>query len=354
MKKITVGIVGHKGKYGLFLQRMFSEHGCEVIGADAQDGEGVIQRNAEVVTMADVVVFSVPPRIVTEVIGQLLHHSRPDQLWMDITSIKVAPVNAMLESRAEVIGLHPMCAPNSLRGQTIVVCPARLEKWQTWTDSFLASTGARLKVCTPEEHDRTMATVQALTHAMQLTMASTIKSLGQDVKETLSFTSPFYRIALSLMGRILHQDAQLYADIQMLNPHVPVILEQTVEELNILVKNVITGDQVAFVEQFMSSKKHFGTKVIDDNNALFEDLIQLLSNRVSNRQVLLQITENKPGILHGITEIFLKSGINLEHVHSFRNANGFHFLIGIDRPPEDPTVILALESITKLNFVVIK
>src|SRR3989344_2526358 len=264
--KTIVGIIGHKGKYGLFLQRLFTDYGCEVIGADAQDGPGVDARNSVIVDKAQVVVFSVPPREVVGAISRLVERSRPEQIWMDITSIKVAPVSAMLASRADVLGLHPMCAPTSksLRGQTIVVCPARLNHWQGWVEDFLSWTGAKLKVCSPKEHDRAIAVVQGLVHAMQLTMAATIRSLGQDVRESLSFTSPVYRIAISLIGRILKQDAALYADIQMLNPNIPQVLNQAAIELNKLMETVTAHEQEVFAEQFVASREHFGREELDD------------------------------------------------------------------------------------------
>ncbi len=283
MKKLVVGIIGHKGKYGQFLQSLFTDYDCEVIGADAIDGPGVDARNRAIVDHADVVMFSVPPRNVVDVISHLVDSSRPEQLWMDITSIKTGAVSAMLLSRAEVVGLHPMCAPTgkSLRGQTIVVCETRLNDWKTWATDFLQWTGAKLKVCSPEEHDRAVAIVQGLVHAMQLTMAATIRSLGQDVHDSLSFTSPVYRIAISLIGRILSGNPSLYADIQILNPNVLPVLKQARIELDKLIKTVTAQDQKAFVEEFVASQDHFGSEELKDAFQLFEELNQLLADRSS-------------------------------------------------------------------------
>ena len=351
--KTLVGIIGHKGKYGLFLQRLFADYGCEVIGADAQDGPNVDARNRVIVDKAQVIVFSVPPReVVDGAISRLVDRSRPEQLWMDITSIKVTPVSAMLASQAEVLGLHPMCAPTSrsLRGQTIVVCPARLNRWKRWAEDFLNWTGAKLKVCSPEEHDSAIAIVQGLVHAMQLTMAATIRSLGQDVRESLSFTSPVYRIAISLIGRILKQDAALYADIQMLNPNIPQVLNQAAIELNKLMETVTAHEQEVFAEQFVASREHFGREELDDAFRLFEELNQLLADRSSEYQVLLQVREDKPGLLHAITGVFAERCITLTHIHSFRAADGYRFLLGLDRPRENIAVQMTLEQVTECGL----
>src|SRR6266404_993853 len=83
----TVGIIG-RGKYGQFLERLFIEFGTEVISSDIKDGPNVKVRNQSVVDRSDVVIFSVPPRETVAVIESLISYSRPDQLWMDVTSIK--------------------------------------------------------------------------------------------------------------------------------------------------------------------------------------------------------------------------------------------------------------------------
>ena len=59
--------------------------------------------------------------------------SEAGKLWLDVTSIKSAPVDAMLCSHAEVAGLHPMTAPPkapTLKGRVMVVCEARIGRWR--------------------------------------------------------------------------------------------------------------------------------------------------------------------------------------------------------------------------------
>ena len=75
----------------------------------------------------DLVIVSVPIRDTVRVIEEIAPLLTQDQLLCDLTSLKVAPVDAMLKSKAQVIGLHPMFGPtvSSLRHQTIIVCPAR-------------------------------------------------------------------------------------------------------------------------------------------------------------------------------------------------------------------------------------
>ena len=83
----------------------------------------------------------------------------------DITSIKQAPVAAMLRSQAEVVGLHPMTAPPkapTLKGKVLVICEARLDVWRDWLSVLFDALQAECVRVAPEYHDRAMALIQAM------------------------------------------------------------------------------------------------------------------------------------------------------------------------------------------------
>ena len=189
-EKSLIGILGVEGAYGKWLRAFFERIGFEVIGSDLNTELS----NEDVAQQADVLIFSVPIRYTVEVIESVLPFLREGQLLLDITSVKQGPVNAMLKSKAEVVGLHPMCAPTveTWKGQTVMLCPARLEKWRTFVFDVLEASEATVKMTTPEEHDHQMAVVQDLPHASILVMAALLRHMGTDVKESLSCTSPFY------------------------------------------------------------------------------------------------------------------------------------------------------------------
>jgi prephenate dehydrogenase len=125
MKKPIVGIIGINGLFGQLLKSFFEEHCDTVIGSDSQNP--TLNTNIDVVTKADVVIFATPIMETPDIIHSVLDHTRSDQLLMDVTSIKQPAVEAMLKSKAQVVGLHPMFRPTvPFAGQTIVVCLARL------------------------------------------------------------------------------------------------------------------------------------------------------------------------------------------------------------------------------------
>lgn len=352
-----VGIIGINGKYGKWLKNFFERLGYNVIGSDVMTDV----TNQQVAEQADVVIFSVPISSAVSVISEVSKFSREGQLFMDVTSIKGPAVAAMMKSKASVVGLHPMCAPSgeTLRGQVVVRCDARLTgEWEVWVAKFLEATNATIKESTPCEHDQYMSVVQGLPHAIQLVMARVICKLNVDVPESMSYTSPFYKIAFGLMGRILSNDSAMYASIQMENPHVLKVLEVLSQELERFRAIIGSDDRVhraqAFNADFDSSKKHFGKEPIAKADKFFDDIIGLMADLSEENMFVLEAESNHPGIAHQITGIFAKIGINLTSFHSQKTKKGkFRFLVGFDKPKNSPEIKVVETELSKVPGIVV-
>ena len=333
---MVIGIIGILGRYGRWLEARLREFGYTVIGSDIETE----LTNQAVVQRSDVVIFSVPPRVTQDVINSVLPCARPGQLWLGITSLKEKPVEAMLKSSANVIGLHPMCAPTGQdwKGQTVVVCNARCdEKWSVWLLELLTSLRATVKIATPQEHDFTVAFVQALAHFSQLTTAAVLRRMGVSVTDTLGYTSPFYRIMFSLMGRILAQDPNLYYDIQTLNPYTLTVLKTFEYEAKRLREIIEARDREMFLAEFSASKEHFGHGPIKNAYGLFEILNRTLADWSTEYVIKLLSTKDRPGVLARCLTILAEHGINLTalRTESEGEPGCCRFVIGIDRRVEN-------------------
>ncbi|PKL58863.1 MAG: prephenate dehydrogenase/arogenate dehydrogenase family protein [Methanomicrobiales archaeon HGW-Methanomicrobiales-4] len=254
---MRVGIIGGTGQMGSFFTRVFEDAGHEV----TVSGRKTLITSEDLAKDSDILIISVPIHSTIPVIHQIAPLLHKGQVFCDLTSLKSGPVNAMLCSQADVIGLHPMFGPTatSLQGQTIIATPARCsdEHRELLTDLF-TSQGARVTVTTPEYHDRMMAVIQGLTHFKALVMADTMRMLGITPEETEPFMSPIYRIETSVAGRILAQDPMLYADILSENPAVPHVLETCCKAALSLTSIISSGDTEAFIERFIAEREWFG------------------------------------------------------------------------------------------------
>lgn len=213
----TIGIIGGKGLMGSFFASFFRKLGLRVIVSDRHTK----LNNAGLVKKSDIVFFSVPIHLTQKVIEQALPFTRPNQLLLDCTSLKIMPMRAMMKSSCEVIGLHPMFRPSPMgwKNQIVVMCEGRAEKKTTqMVRGWFEQAGARVEAMTARKHDRLMSIIQALLHFHTIVLGHTMHRLGIPLRETLKAASPIYKLEMDMIGRIFSQDAVLYGSIIMENP----------------------------------------------------------------------------------------------------------------------------------------
>ena len=272
----TVAVIGGKGAMGRCVAEMFGDLGHAVMVADI-DTQLSIEEAAGV---ADVVVISVPIDVTEHVIRQVGPHVRADALLMDVTSIKTAPVSAMLESTtASVIGTHPLFAPSvhSLQGQRVVLCPARPGVWLEWLKQMLHARGLVMMETTPQDHDRAMSIVQVLTHFSTEVMGRTLATLNVSLDETLQFTSPVYLMELLMTARHFAQSPSLYASIQMTNEQTDQVTSAFVEAAQQWHRVVSASDREAFSTLFEEVQRFFGDftdQALEQSSFLIDRLVE--------------------------------------------------------------------------------
>lgn len=269
-------IVGGAGAMGRLLQRLFGELGHEVAILDRDTVDRV---DAEV-PAADVVVISVPIEVSEEVIRRVGPHVRADALLMDVTSIKQAPLRAMLEATsASVLGTHPMFGPgvHSLQGQRIVVCPGRGDAWRRWVEQMFSARGLVVEEASPEVHDRAMAVVQVLTHFQTQVLGWALARIGVPLSESRRFTSPAYLMELYIAARHFAQAPELYGPIEMRNPmtsHATQAFREAAEELSDILE---TRDQQRFTAMFEEVRRFFGDftdEALEQSSFLIDRLVE--------------------------------------------------------------------------------
>lgn len=260
---------------GRLFSGVFKRAGYEVLVS----GRSTSLSGTELAAQCDIVVVSVPIRSTVRVIEEIAPVLSKDQLVCDLTSLKMEPVAAMMRSRAQVIGLHPMFGPTvrSLKRQTIIVCPVRCDEPTLHTLlTIFRNEGAECTITTPEAHDRMMAVVQGLTHFVTLGMADAVRRMDIDADKTKAFMSPVYQIELALVGRLLSQDPDLYGDILQQNPYVTdavVAFRDAVEDLCAI---VASGDANRFREFFERNARHFGafcSEGMEQTDAIIECMV---------------------------------------------------------------------------------
>ena len=254
MKKI-IGIIGGKGLMGNYFREFFERNDYEVIISDKKTK----LTNKQLAKKADVVIVSVPIDVTEKVIGEVAPFIKKSGLLMDLTSLKVLPMKAMKKTKASYLGCHPIFGPTAnIEGQLIVLCPGRGNKWLNWLKEILQKNKVIVKELTAKKHDTLMAYVQALTHFSDIALADTLRKSDIPIKEMITYQSPVYRLELDMMGRILNQNPNLYANIQIDNPLSKKVMEDFVESCKKLTDIVSKKSVKDFVKYFNSGKKYLG------------------------------------------------------------------------------------------------
>lgn len=275
-KPQTVAIIGGCGQMGRCLATLFGDLGHIVMIVDV-DTELTVEKAAAV---ADVVIVSVPIDTTVELIQRIGPLVREQALLMDVTSIKVAPLKAMLEScRGSVIGTHPLFDPSvhSLQGQRVVLCRGRGDDWFDWLQQMLCARGLVLMESTPDQHDHAMSIVQVLVHFATQVMGHTLTQLDVDLEETLQFTSPVYLMELLMTARHFAQSSDLYASIEMSNAATPAVMEAFVKAAQHVQRIVGDKNHDAFERLFAEVGEFFGPfrdQAMEQSSFLIDRLVE--------------------------------------------------------------------------------
>lgn len=272
----TVAVVGGRGKIGVVVARLFADLGHRVLISDVDTD----LRAAEAAAAADVTVISVPMDVTESVIRTVGPHVRPDALLMDVTSIKEAPVAAMLAStHASVLGTHPMFGPSvhTLQGQRVVLCRGRGDAWADWIARTLVARGLVITETTPTQHDRVMSVVQVLNHFQTQVFGLTLARSGVSLEESQPFTSPAYLLELYVAARHFAQSPALYGPIEMQNPwsgQVTAAFGAAARELGEIIAN---GDRTAFDAMFAEVGAFFGgftSEALEQSSYLIDRIVE--------------------------------------------------------------------------------
>ena len=231
---LKTAIIGGSGKMGKWFARFLSQDGKEVIIAGRNQSRLLaVQRELgvqvasieEAVKTADVVLLSVTIDSFEEVVRRISSFVRPDQLVVDITSVKQMPVDIMHKYlKGTVLGTHPVFGPGArdLVSQNFVLTPtneAENELAQK-AKEYLEAKGARVSIMTPREHDEMMAVVLGLAHFISIVSADTLAGVGK-LPQLKAIGGSTYRVLVTLVESVISEDPELYATLQMNLPHVP-------------------------------------------------------------------------------------------------------------------------------------
>ena len=270
--QVKVAIIGGSGKMGRWFASFLLKEGKEVIitgrnekkllAAKRQLGVEATTDNVAAVKNSDAVLLSVSIDNLEEVVEQVSPYVRPEQVVIDITSIKALPVEIMHKHMKAglTLGTHPIFGPGakSITNQNFVLTPTgeRERRLAQKVRKYLEARGAKVTVMTPREHDEMMAVILGLSHFIAIVSADTLLSFDS-LKQMGAVSGITYKVLLTLVESVLSEDPELYATLQMSLPdmtEVEKLFQQRGQIWADLVKN---KDKQEFIKRMKALRGRF-------------------------------------------------------------------------------------------------
>ena len=276
MKPVRIGIIGGKGNMGRWFENFFIQvgHSVQICDLDTDQTPEMLARSCNVILLSLPIQTAIT---MCKKIGPLLS---PDQLLMDVCSLKTPILEAMLhDSPSQVMGVHPLFGPftETIGGQNIIVCSGREGRLVQWMIALFKNYGAAVTFMEPQKHDRYMAIVQGLTHMITVSFARALEMLSVDPEESLLVATPVFRANMDLTARLFAQDLELYRTLMASNPHVEPVLEAYSAALNESRTKLLSGcnnSGLGYLESIRDFLGPFCQQGLDESNRMLRAIYQ--------------------------------------------------------------------------------
>jgi len=220
-EKGKIGVIGGSGRMGRWALNLFRTLGYKnLYFSDREDCKSAckeikaefISSNPKLAEFCDFVIISVPISETLKVIDEIGPYMRKEAILSDFTSVKSESCKKMAKYSKKAIGIHPMFKDSvkNLKNKNLVLTPTN-PKEQKIEIEFLKrmfeESNLKVRVLSPESHDKITSFNQAGVHLMFLTYGNLLKSYCRKNKLSLSdlemLDTPNSQLMNLLLGRFL-------------------------------------------------------------------------------------------------------------------------------------------------------
>ncbi|HUG02473.1 MAG TPA: prephenate dehydrogenase/arogenate dehydrogenase family protein [Longimicrobiales bacterium] len=248
-------VIGGHGRMGLWFSRFLASQGFRVEVADpasppagsewphrARWEDGRVDH--EVVVVAAPLAASA--RILRELAGRA-----PPGLVFDIGSLKTPLRGGLEELRAagvRIASIHPMFGPDTrlLSGRHVIFADAGVPEATAAAGALFDATMATRVEMGLEEHDRLIAYVLGLSHALNVAFFTALAGSGEDAPRLAELSSTTFDAQLDVAALVACDNPALYFEIQHLNEFGMEPLDALADAVDRVREAVARGDGEAF------------------------------------------------------------------------------------------------------------
>lgn len=260
----SVLVIGGAGLMGRWFADFLDSQGFEVTIADpaqaVDEFESVSDWRTLDIDTFYMVLVATPMQVANDVLEALAKRS-PDAIVLDISSLKepVRPgLEALVEAGVAVVSLHPMFGPDVvlLSGRHVVLVDLGNQSALDAARALFEDTMATIVEMEFDQHDRAMALVLGLSHAINIVFGDTLANSRQRAGRLSEVSSTTFAHQLAVAGQVAHENPHLYFEIQALNPYSDEVFDALATSVDRLRRQVATGAASEFVEM-MEERRRF-------------------------------------------------------------------------------------------------
>ena len=219
-------VIGGAGKMGRWFVEFLTSQGFAVEVADPAGTPGPHKLRADWQSddlSHEVIVVATPLGITAAILEQLARH-RPPGLVFDIGSLKTplrSGLAALHRAGVRVCSLHPMFGPDTdlLSGRHVIHVDVGRPDAVADAQDLFASTMAEQVVTNLDDHDRLIAYVLGLSHAINIAFFTALAESGEAAPRLARLSSTTFDAQLAVASLVAGESPALYFEIQALNQY---------------------------------------------------------------------------------------------------------------------------------------
>jgi len=219
-------VIGGAGGMGRWFVRYLGAQGFAVEIADPADGPAdvVNHRDWRTVALDHELIVIAAPMSETGPILEAMALSPPAGVVFDVGSIK-SPLRkglqALRAAGANVTSVHPMFGPDTelLSGRHVIFCDLGVPEATAAARTLFEPTMATLVEMDLESHDRVIAYVLGLSHALNIAFFTALAESGETAPKLATVSSTTFDAQLSVAAKVASESPDLYFEIQTLNDY---------------------------------------------------------------------------------------------------------------------------------------
>lgn len=255
-------VIGGAGKIGAWFTQFLVSQGFTVQVADpaAAHGTDVLDDWQQSDLAHDFIVVATPLGATNDILQQLAQR-RPKGVVFDVGSLKTplrTGLDALKAAGVKVTSLHPMFGPSTdlLSGRHVIFIDLGVPAALAAAQALFAPTMAEQAVMDLDQHDRLIAYVLGLSHAVNIAFFTALANSGESAPRLVQLSSTTFDAQFDIASQVASESPQLYFEIQCLNQFGAESLNalgRAVEELR---ETVARGDQQRFITLMTQGREY--------------------------------------------------------------------------------------------------